>query len=164
MSETGIGRRQLVRTAAVVTAGSALAVGTGVGSASAHEDEHDHSGRGLLGAWRVEHTNDPPADPEPGVTVVAFAAGGAFMATDIMPAGVSGTGAWSADGNRFRVTYWAPLALGPDQPGGSVKLLVRGSLRHGMVSGTFSVTGYGPDGTTVLFTATGTFTGKRIRA
>jgi hypothetical protein len=161
MSEHGMARRQLVRTAAGVAAGGALAVGTGVASASASDDDGGH---GLVGAWWVEHTNDPPAEPDPGVTVVGFAAGGVVVTTDIRPAGSTSTGAWTMDGNRFRATFWgaAPGAAEGD-PGISIEIRVRGRLRDGMISGTFSVTGYAGDGTSV-FSATGTFTGTRLKA
>src|SRR5687767_11070485 len=156
MSEHGIGRRQLVRSAAGVAAGGALAVGTGVGAASA--SGHGDDRHGLLGAWWIEHTNDPPADPDPGVTVVGFAAGGVVVATDIQPAGATSTGAWSMDGNRFRATFWgaAPGEVEGD-PGISIRIRARGRLREGRLSGTFTVTGYAGDGTTVVFSATGTF-------
>lgn len=160
MSEARIGRRQLVRTAAAVTAGGALAVGTGVGSASAHDN---HGGGALQGAWRITHTDDPPGSSEPGVTIVGLAAGGVVTATDIMPAGPTGTGAWSANGKRLRVTYWAALPGEGEEPGGSIRIQARGRLQGGMLSGTFTVTGFAPDGTEV-FTGTGTFTGTRISA
>jgi hypothetical protein len=156
MSDSRIGRRQLVRTAAAVTAGGALAVGAGAGPASAHDG-------GFQGAWRVTHTDDPPGSPEPGVTVVGLAAGGVVAATDIMPAGPTGTGAWSSEGKRLRLTYWAPLPAEGDEPGGSIRIRAKGRLQHGMLSGTFAVTGFAPDGTEV-FAGTGTFTGTRISA
>jgi hypothetical protein len=166
MSEHGIGRRQLVRSAAGVAAGGALAVGTGVGAASASGDGHDmHGLHGLLGAWVVEHTNDQPADPDPGVTVVGFAAGGVIVATDVQPAGTTSTGAWSMDGNRFRATFWGAAPGGAEgDPGISIRIRARGRLRDGRLSGTFAITGYVGDLTTVAFSATGTFTGTRLAA
>lgn len=162
MSEHGIGRRQLVRSAAGVAAGGALVVGAGTGAASASGNGDGH---GLLGAWWVEHTNDPPADPDPGVTVVGFAAGGVLVATDIQPAGGTSTGAWSMDGNRFRATFWgAAPGEAEGDPGISIQIRARGRLREGRLSGTFTVTGYAGDGTTVIFSATGTFTGTRLAA
>jgi hypothetical protein len=163
MSEHGIARRQLVRTAAGVAAGGALVVGSGAATASAAGD--DAMAQGLLGAWWVEHTNDPPADPEPGVTVVGFAAGGVIVGTDVQPAGTTSTGAWSADGDRFRATFWgsAPGETATD-PGIGIRIRVRGRLHDGMISGTFTVTGFAPDTTTEVFSATGTFTGHRLRA
>jgi hypothetical protein len=163
MSEHGIGRRQLVRSAAGVAAGGALAVGTGVGAASASgHGDHTH---GLHGAWVVEHTNDPPAEPDPGVTVVGFAAGGVVVVTDVQPAGTTSTGAWSMDGNRFRATFWGAAPAGAEgEPDISIRIRARGRLRDGMLSGTFTVTGYAGDLTTVAFSATGTFTGTRLAA
>jgi len=162
MSESRIGRRQLVRTAAAVAAGGALVGGTGVAAASADED---HSrGHGVLGAWWVTHTDDPPADPNTGITVVTFAAGGAFGADDIRPAGGAGAGAWTATGTHFRANYWTTTPLGPpDTPGGSVNIRVRGRVHGDSISGTYAVTVYDPAGAE-LESGTGTFTGSRLTA
>ncbi len=164
MSEGRIGRRQLVRGAAGVAAGGALAVGTGVGMASASTNDHD-TDHGLLGSWWVTHTNDPPSTPDLGISVVSIAAGGVIISNDIQPAGPLSNGAWAMDGDRFRATFWGSVpGMAPGDPGGTVRIKVRGRLRHDKIMGTFMVTGYGPDGTTVLFTQPGTFTGTRMRA
>lgn len=161
MGQSTIARRQLVRTAAAVAAGGALVGGTGVAAASASDGGHGH---GLLGAWWVTHTDDPPGDPTPGITVVTFAAGGALAASDIRPAGGTGVGAWSATGSRFRASYWASVPLGPpDTPGGSINIRVRGRLHGDSVSGTYAFTVHDPDGAQ-LQAGTGTFTGSRLTA
>ena len=161
MGHNTIARRQLVRTAAAVAAGGALVGGAGVASASADDSGHGH---GLLGAWWVTHTDDPPGDPTPGITVVTFAAGGALAAGDIRPAGGTGVGAWGATGSRFRASYWASVPLGPpDTPGGSINIRVKGRLHQDSVSGTYAFTVYDPDGAQ-LQAGTGTFTGSRLTA
>jgi hypothetical protein len=161
MSESRIGRRQLVRTAAAGAAGGALVGATGVAAASASDDGNGHR---ILGAWWVTHTDDPPGDPTPGITVVAFAAGGVLNATDIRPAGSTGTGTWSASGSHFRASYWASVPLGPpDTPGGSINIRVRGRLHGDLVSGTYALTVYDPAGAE-LQAGTGTFTGTRLTA
>ena len=151
-----IDRRQLVRTAAGVAAGGVLVAGTGVASASASD-----SSSGVLGGWWIEHTNDPPADPEPGTTVVSIGAGGIIVSNDIRPAGSVSNGVWAMDGDRFKATFWGTTALGPDMPPGSVRVRVRGHLSGGKLVGTFTVTGYDATGAQI-FTATGTFTGTRM--
>jgi hypothetical protein len=161
MSESRIGRRQLVRTAAAVAAGGALVGGTGVAAASASDGGNGHR---ILGAWWVTHTDDPPSDPNPGITVVTFASGGALAAADIRPAGGTGAGAWSAGGSHFRASYWATVPLGPpDTPGGSINIRVKGRLHDNKVSGTYATTVYDP-ADAVLETGTGTFTGSRLTA
>ena len=46
-----------------------------------------------------------------------------------------------------------------------IRIKVRGRLRgDDTVSGTFTVTGFAPDGTTEVFSATGTFTRTRMSA
>ena len=109
MSKARIDRRQLVRTAAGVAAGGVLVAGTGATSAAASESG---SGGGVLGAWWVEHTTDPPADPETGITVVSVGAGGIIVTNDIRPAGSSSNGVWAMDDDRFKATFWGSTPLG----------------------------------------------------
>lgn len=156
MSGASIDRRQLVRVAAGVAAGGALVAGTGVASASASD-----AGSGVLGAWLVEHTNDPPADPEPGTTVVSIGAGGIIVTNDIRPAGSVSNGVWAMDGDRFKASFWGTTDLGPGMDRGSVKVRVRGGLRGGKLVGTFTVTGSDATGAQI-FTATGKFSGTRL--
>jgi hypothetical protein len=161
MKQNRIGRRQLVRTAAAVAAGGALVGGTGVAAASANEGS---SGHRILGAWWVTHTDNPPGDPTPAITVVGFAAGGVLTASDIRPAGGTGTGTWTATGSHFRASYWAAVPLGPpDTPGGSINIRVRGSVHGDRVSGTYAYTLFDPSGAELL-AGTGTFTGRRLTA
>jgi hypothetical protein len=165
MSEHGIGRRQLVRGAAGVAAGGALAVGTGVGVASAGTNDQD-MGRGLLGSWWVTHTNDPPAAPDTGISVVGIAAGGVIISNDIRPAGAVSNGAWMMSGDRFRATFWGsePGAAAGD-PSLSIRIKVKGQLHDGKIMGTFMVTGYANSQPPMeVFTQPGTFTGTRMSA
>ncbi len=159
MSKARIDRRQLVRTAAGVAAGGVLVAGTGATSAAASESG---SGGGVLGAWWVEHTTDPPADPETGITVVSVGAGGIIVTNDIRPAGSSSNGVWAMDGDRFKATFWGSTPLGPDVEPGSVRVMVRGHLRRAKLVGVFTVTVYDATGAQV-FSSTGTFTGTRIK-
>jgi hypothetical protein len=158
MGKTKIDRRQLVRTAAGVAAGGVLVGGTSATAASASDSS---SGGDVLGAWWVEHTNDPPADPEFGISVVSIGAGGIIVSNDIRPAGPVSNGAWAMHDDRFRATFWGSAPLGPDVEPGSVRIVVRGRLRNGKLVGTFAVTGYDADGEE-LFSGTGTFSGTRI--
>ena len=163
MSNTTIGRRQLVRTAAGVAAGGVLVAGAGAASASAstsaHESDSHHS---VLGGWWIEHTNDPPATPDPGTTVVSIGAGGIIVSNDIRPAGSVSNGAWAMEEDRFKATFWGTADLGPGMPPGSVRIRVRGHLHHDKLVGTFTATGYDATGAQ-LFNTTGKFTGTRLR-
>ena len=161
MSMARIDRRQLVRTAAGVAAGGVLVAGTGTASASASASESGSDGS-LLGAWWVEHTTDPPADPETGITVISIGAGGIIVASDIRPAGAASNGVWAGDDDRFKATFWGPTPLGPDVEPGSVRVRVRGHLRRGKLAGVFTVTVYDAAGAQV-FSSTGTFSGTRIK-
>lgn len=162
MSQGEMNRRQLVRAAAGVAAGGVLIGGTGVASASAGEG---HSGRGLVGTWVVDHTDDPPAEPDPGRTLVSLATGGVLVANDLKPPGPGATGAWASTGhNRFKATAWGAIA---GQPGGdpdvTLRLKIRGKVQGDTVSGTYRFTVFAPDDS-MLFEGTGTYTGTRLEA
>ncbi|MGA8979016.1 MAG: hypothetical protein WB473_07830 [Pedococcus sp.] len=159
MSEARINRREVVRTAAGVAAGGVLVAGAGASSASASTS---HSESGILGAWWVEHTDDPPADPEPGIAVVSFGAGGIIVTNDIRPAGPVSNGVWAMDGDRFKATFWGTTPLGPDVEPGSVRVMVRGHLRGNKIGGVFTATVFDATGAKA-FGAQGTFSGTRIR-
>ncbi|WP_406830259.1 hypothetical protein ABEG17_14865 [Pedococcus sp. KACC 23699] len=163
MSNTTIGRRQLVRTAAGVAAGGVLVAGAGATSASAstsaHESDSHHS---VLGGWWVEHNDDPPGPPNTGIAVVSIGAGGIIISNDIRPAGTDANGAWTMEEERFKATVWGVADLGPGVPPGSVRIRVRGRLHHDRLVGTFTATGYDAKGAR-LFSNTGTFTGTRLR-
>lgn len=162
MSQGQINRRQLVRAAAGVAAGGVLVGGTGVASASAHDD---HAGRGAVGTWVVDHTDDPPAEPSPGRTLVSLAPGGVLVGNDIKPPGPGATGSWATTShNRFKATAWGGI---PGTPGGdpdvTLRLKIRGKVQGDMVTGTYRFTVFAPDDST-LFEGTGKFTGTRLEA
>ena len=163
MSDARIGRRQLVRTAAVVTAGGALAVGTGVGSASAHENDDDHR-HGLLGSWVLEHRNDPPAPPAPGTSIVSFAQGGVIIDNDITPDPLVRSGSWSMTGrSTFKATLWSAAPADVGVAGATMRVQVVGRLHRDTFEGTAVITAFAPGGGQ-LFAGTGIFTGTRLRA
>ena len=156
MSEVTINRRQAVRTAAGVAAGSVLVAGAGVGAASAHD-------KGLVGSWLVTHRTTKPSPPETGKTVVSIIAGGVIIANDIDPWGPVGSGSWeSRSGNRFVATFWSGFPAEGKDPAGTVRIQVSGKLANDKVSGTFKVTVYPKKGKQL--TASGTFTGTRLAA
>ena len=158
-----IGRRQLVRTAAGVAAGGALVLGAGAESASASSDDHG-DGKGLQGTWVVDHTDDPPGDPNPGRIVAGLAAGGVFSAYDLKPPGPGALGAWrTTSHNRFRATSWGSVAGTGGDPDITYRFRIRGKLQGGQITGTYQFTGFGPDDSE-LFSGTGTFTGTRLAA
>ena len=159
MGETTIDRRRLVRGATAVAAGTVL-VGAAATPASATDGGHGS----LVGGWWVTHRDDPPADPNEGISVVTFAPGGTFVSNDIRPAGGVNNGVWSATGKRFRATFWGTVPLGPPgEPGGSIEVRVRGRLGRSHISGTYSLTIFDPDGAE-LDHGTGTFEGTRLTA
>jgi hypothetical protein len=157
MSELTINRRQAVRTAAGVAAGSVLVAGAGVGAASAHDS------KGAVGSWLVTHRTTKPAPPEVGKTVVSIIAGGVIITNDIDPAGPMGSGSWeSRSGGRFVATFWSGFEAEGKDPAGTVRVQVSGRVSGDKVSGTFKVTVYPKKGKQQ--TASGTFTGTRLAA
>jgi hypothetical protein len=99
--------------------------------------------------------------------VLSFADGGVFVSHDISPAGPPFTGTWSGRGKSFRATFWTgfPGEQGPDSVGNTVRVQLRGTLSHGMISGTYRVTVFAPGSATeVVDTITGKLTGRRISA
>ena len=157
MSELTINRRQAVRTAAGVAAGSVLVAGAGVGAAAAHD------GKGAVGSWLVTHRNNKPAPPEVGKTVVSIIAGGVIISNDIDPWGPMGSGSWaSRSGDRFVATFWSGFPASGKDPAGTARIQVSGRVSGDKVSGTFKVTVYPKKGKQQ--TVTGTFTGTRLAA
>src|SRR5512134_3314668 len=97
MTAVTINRRQAVRAAAGVAAGSVLVAGAGVGSASASSSD-------LLGSWLVHHEDE---HGDKGLSVASFIADGVFVSNDIRPAGGVGTGSWEDKGDdKFKLTSW----------------------------------------------------------
>jgi hypothetical protein len=159
MTESSVGRRNVLRSAGMAAGGVALG-GVALGSpAVAGERHHD---RDVSGSWRVNVHND---DGEESVSVLSFAAGDVCIVHDISPAGPPFTGTWREgrhDSFRATVLTGTP-GDGPGSAGTIIELKLRGAVRHHRVRGsfTFRVT----DATDkVLATGSGTFDGRRIEA
>jgi hypothetical protein len=150
MSEHTINRRQAVRAAAGVAAGSVLVAGAGVGSA------HANGGDGLVGAWVVAHTDAESGETGYGVT--NFIEDGNFVVNDFNPPGPTGTGMWEwRDDSRFRAVFWA----GNADDGSHYSVHIWGRHDDHKISGRFTVTAYDPDGNEVG-SFDGTFSGKPL--
>jgi hypothetical protein len=161
MGSREINRRQVVRAAAGVAAGGALLGGAGVAPALASER---HTDRGLLGSWLLEHRDDPPAPPSPGMGVVSFAPGGAIIENDISPEAGLRSGSWAMTGrSTFKATLWSAAPTEVAVSGATVRVRVEGRLRDDSLAGTAAITGFAPDGSE-MFSGTGTFTATRLRA
>lgn len=165
MSELSIDRRQAVRAAAGVAAGSVLVAGAGASSATAHDSRgyRRDDGSALLGSWLVTHRNNPPAPPEVTRTIVSLAAGGVLITNDIDPAGGIASGTWAYRGNgHFVATFWSGFPAEGKNPAGVFRVQVSGRVRGNTVSGTYRLTVY-PKGQKSQ-TLTGVFAGSKIPA
>jgi hypothetical protein len=168
MSELTIDRRQAVRAAAGVAAGSVLVAGAGVGSATANgrhdsrDNRHDHDSD-FYGSWLVTHRNNAPAPPEVGKSIISLAAGGVLVSNDIDPVGGVASGTWDSRGhNRLVATFWGGFPAEGKDPAGTYRVQVSGRRQGSTMSGTFVLTIY-PKGRKSQ-TITGTFTGTKIPA
>jgi hypothetical protein len=166
MSELSIDRRQAVRAAAGVAAGSVLVAGAGVGSATAHDSRsgrrHD-DGDAVLGSWLITHRNNAPAPPETTRGIVSFIPGGALIVNDIDPVAFPGSGSWAhRGGGRFVATFWAGFPAEGKDPSGVYRVQVSGRVRGNTVSGTYRATGYPKGQKSQSFT--GVFAGSKIPA
>ncbi|HEY2043445.1 MAG TPA: twin-arginine translocation signal domain-containing protein [Jatrophihabitans sp.] len=160
MSEKhAIGRRQVL-TGAGVAAGVAVA---GLGFASP-ADASDGQGSGLSGSWLIVRQDD--GTPAKIKAVFSFAGGSVLIEHDINPAGPPFTGTWAAsEGNRFRATMWSgTTGQGPNQPGPTVRVKLRGQKSHNTISGKYTFTAFDPTSNAVVQSGTGTFTGSPISA
>ena len=159
MGENAVGRRQALRGAGIAAGGVAIA---GLATATPAMAGNDN---GLLGSWMCVRQDDGTTDKVR--LVLSFAAGGVIVEHDISPAGPPFTGTWSSKGKSFRATFWTgfPGEQGPDSVGPTVRVQLRGTLSHGMISATYRVTVFAPGSATeVVETATGKLTGRRINA
>jgi hypothetical protein len=159
MSENAVGRRQALRGAGVAAGGVAIA---GLATATPAVAGNDN---GLLGSWMCVRQDDGTTDQVR--VVLSFAGGGVFVSHDISPAGPPFTGTWSSKGKSFRATFWSgfPGEQGPGSVGPAVRVQLRGTLSHGMISGTYRVTAFAPGSVTeVAETITGKVSGRRINA
>jgi hypothetical protein len=157
MTELTLNRRQAVRTAAGVAAGSVLVAGAGVGAAGARDS------KGAVGSWVVTHRNNKPAPPEVGKAIVSIIAGGVIIANEFDPVGAVESGSWESRSNgRFVATLWSGFEAEGKNPAGTVRIQVSGKVSGDKVSGTFKVTVYPKKGKSQ--STTGTFTGTRLAA
>ena len=156
MSENAMGRRQALRGAGIAAGGVAIA---GLATTPALADNDN----GLLGSWMSVRQDD--GSPDKVRLVLSFAGGGVFVSHDISPAGPPFTGTWrSRRHDSFRATVLTGTpGDGPGAPGAVIELKLRGAVRHERVSGTFTFTVMGPDGTE-LDSGSGTFDGRPIEA
>jgi len=153
-----VDRRMLLRGAGV--AGASLAGVAATSEVASAQGSHHDAGHGILGAWRITHTDDPPSG-DVGDSIVAFSAGGVFT-TEELSDGTLGLGAWSSDGYHFRARFFE-TSTGPSEPTINVEIRPRGHVHGDRIAGTYSVTIRTTDGT-VVGTVTGHFAGSRIRA
>jgi hypothetical protein len=162
MTDGTIDRRRLLRGAGLVAGGAAASTGMGamVAPVSAHSDGWDT--RGLAGSWLVDVKND---DGSTLVSVGSFAEGGVAIVHDISPAGPPFTGTWELrDDDRWRATVWSGFpGDGPNSPGGTVRLRLRGEFGEDWISGSFTFTAYDSKGAEVD-EGSGTFSGRPIDA
>jgi len=174
MSELTIDRRQAVRAAAGVAAGSVLVAGAGVGAATAndrhdrrdhrHDDNNHGNGSALYGSWLITHRNNAPAPPEVTRGIASLIPGGVIIANDIDPVATPATGSWAyRGGGRFVATFWGGFPAEGTNPAGVYKVQASGQLHaDGTITGTFRATSY-PKGQKPQ-SATGTFAGSKIPA
>ena len=159
MTEDSVGRRSVLRNAGIAAGGAVLG-GTALASPAAASERHRDDD--LSGSWLVNVHNDTGAES---VSVLSFAAGDVCVVHDISPAGPPFTGTWRShrhDSFRATVLTGTP-GDGPGSPGAVIELKLRGAVRHDRVSGSFTFTVTGPDGTE-LDRGSGTFDGRPIEA
>ena len=140
--------------------GGAVLGGTALASPASASERHEDDD--VSGSWLVNVHNDTG---EESVSVLSFAAGDVCVVHDISPAGPPFTGTWrSRRHDSFRATVLTGTpGDGPGSPGAVIELKLRGAVRHERVSGTFTFTVMGPDGTE-LDSGSGTFDGRPIEA
>jgi hypothetical protein len=165
MSDSAIERRHLLRGAGVLAGGAAAASGIGAvltPAAARHHDDDHHHGRRLEGSWYVDVTGP---DGSKTVSIGSFAAGGVALTHDIRPANPPFTGAWTmGEDDAWRATLWCgfPGEGGPDAPGVTVRLRIRGTVKEDRIRGSYSFRAYDASGAEVDF-GRGTFRGRRIQ-
>jgi hypothetical protein len=152
-------RRMVLRGAGVA---GASVVGVAMSPIAASADQ-EHGGRhGLLGAWRIVHTDDPGSGGAKGTAIVAFAAGGVITVEET-PDGTLGLGAWKSRGQRFRARFFESQPGSSSEPGVVVEIMAHGRLHGDHISGTYHATVRGAADDDVVAMLTGMFTGQRLR-
>jgi hypothetical protein len=161
MAESGIDRRQVLRGAGVAAGGAAVGAVAFATPASAHEDR----GESLSGSWLIVRQDD--GTPAKTTGVLSFAGGNVLVEHDINPAGPPFTGTWQRqDDHRFRATFWTGQAgNGPGQAGPTVRVRLRGQIRHGNLTATYIFTVFDPSTGATVQSGTGkVLSGHRIEA
>jgi hypothetical protein len=156
MTESTVGRRDVLRRAGVAAGGVALGGAALASPAAAGE-------RDLSGSWRVDVHND---DGSESVSILSFAAGDVCIVHDISPAGPPFTGTWrEGRHDSFRATVLTGTAgeEGPGSQGVIIELKLRGAARRYRISGSFTFRVTDAAGAE-LFAGSGTFDGKRVWA
>ena len=99
------------------------------------------------------------------MAVASFTAGGVLISHDISPAGPPGTGTWASNHDGFKGTFWSgqPGPGGPDSPGFTVRVQIRGRVPNNKISGTFRFSVFDPTGAPAD-SGTGMFSGHRVDA
>ena len=164
MTEHVIDRRNVLRGAGIAAGGAAIGAVGFADPASASQRGHEHHGS-LSGSWLVVRKDDGTTDKIS--TVLSFAAGGVFIAHDINPAGPPFTGTWErSEHHSFEATFWTGTAGGgPNQPGQTIRVHLRGRVRHDNLTAWYRFTVF--DGATGDVVASGTgrvLSGRRIDA
>ena len=161
MADRVVDRRMLLRGAGV--AGATVIGGTALGSSAAAADRDNRDGS-VTGAWVITHRDNPPAQPSPGTSVIAFADGGVFIAQDIAPFAPGGLGAWSHEnGDRVKADFWTGFPSESGSPAVALNIKARGEVHHDTISGTYTFTVRSARNLKkVLQRGTGKFRGHRL--
>ena len=140
MAERLIDRRGILRGAGAAAGGAAVGAAAFAGPASAD----DNGGSMLSGSWLIVRQDD--GTPTTTTGVLSFAGGNVLIEHDINPAGPPFTGTWQRrDDHRFRATFWSGEAgNGPGQLGPTVQVRLRGQIRHGNLTATYTFTAFDP--------------------
>jgi hypothetical protein len=161
MADHVVDRRHVLRGAGVAAGGATVGAFAFAAPASARgDDEH-----GLSGSWLITRQDD--GTPTTVTGVLSFAGGNVVIEHDINPAGPPFTGTWARGGDRrFRATFWTGQAgQGPGQAGPTLQVRVRGQIKRGNLTATYTFTAFDPTTGAPLQTGTGkVLSGHRIEA
>lgn len=159
MADRVVDRRMLLRGAGV--AGATAIGGTALASSARADSDND-----VTGSWVITHRDDPPAEPETGTSVIAFAEGGVFITQDFAPVAPGGVGAWSREkGDRVKVNFWTGFPKEGGSPAVALNIKARGKVDHDSISGTYTFTVHPAKNLRkVLQRGKGKFKGHRLEA
>jgi hypothetical protein len=140
MAESVLDRRQVLRGAGVAAGGVAVGALAFATPASAQ----DTGEQSLSGSWLVVRQDD--GSPDKTTLVLSFGGGNVMISHDINPAGPPFTGSWKGqDDQRFRATFWTGLpGNGPGQAGPTLRVRLRGQVKHGSLTGSYTFTAFDP--------------------